>query len=185
MQTRISTVGCAWLIVCAAGACSGSAGPTPLQVGLGLQPGPHWLRVTGYDLSSDPNLPVCTPFGLPTPHKLVTASVVLRRDGAEWVAQSEPGLPGDIEVTFRETVLSAIIEVEGSVRGTAVDTTDMFHTATGVRVSFEGSQGARATGKGSRVSPFVNGRFDGALTFRNDKGEVASCQAVTWTLGPK
>jgi len=183
-------------------ACAASAPTQPTPVAgqtrrLLLSPGPHWVTLTGFNLSDLAEFPPCTPFTIPpTPPSgtMVTTPVSLAREGEDWVARSDPASADSIELRFRETQLGpGGLGIMGTARGTASDVDrPPAHSATGSIVSIAGDAAgtpADVTGVGVPYSvnapasaSFAGGRVAGRVTFSDAAGRAATCTAVQWSL---
>ena len=128
--------------------CGSSTSPTyPILQG----PGPYWLDVIGFAISTNPDVPPCL-----APVTVLTA-VRVRLDvtieGTLWVARS-PSPFGDLELRIRgDGEVAGGIEVRGSVRGTASDSET--RPVSGVSVRIGGANAASVEGLAERTGRFV------------------------------
>jgi hypothetical protein len=178
------------------GACGGGgespAPPTqptpptpPPSSSLNLRPGMQFITFTGLGLSQDPQLPPCTPLGVPATGTSVNTQVMLERSGAEWIARSPSNL-GTLEIRLRDGTSSVLGEgVLGSVRGSAIDVGQGLRPPLDVRVELSGSDGsASLDGVVSRSTFLSQGRITGAIAFTDSQNARGSCTAVQWMMQP-
>ena len=167
--------------------------PTTPTPDLPLQAGPQWLQATGFSWSSDPEFPVCTPFGVPRSGTAIVTVVDLAREGQQWVARSPSGSDGTLEVRLQgSSEGSAYWDVSGTIGGRAVDVPHIsFIPARDLRIALSGADGVGLADLEGRLSspplayPFAHGRISGLIRFSDSTGDESSCPAVTWSIQPQ
>jgi hypothetical protein len=165
-------------------ACGGRAPAAPDSHALALQPGLQSIQMTGFAISSDPLYPPCLPPGIPRAGTALWTTVMLAREGSEWVARSPPGL-GDLEIRLwsdDRAGAGARQTVVGTMRGHGVDSERGFD----VRVTVTGDTGG-ARFDGEKLSPysgFIGGRLTGVIEFSDSTGAASTCTAVQFAIQP-
>ena len=173
----------------AAPACAHpSTSPDPVST-LNLRTGPAWLQITGYVLSSDPNLPACSVNALPRDGTGVNTWVNLIQSGGDWIGRAQAEV-GTLEIRMRGTgVLGVNGEgMVGTVAGTAIDTGWPLQAQQDVRISIAGAGGSTSgvfEGAANPVVFLAMGRITGAIQIGDHLGNTANCTATSWTLQPK
>jgi len=178
----------------------GQSSPGPSQVGSGglltpqvpLAPGLQRLQLNGFSFSSDPDLPACTPFGVPRHGTAVNVPVLVLKDGADWVIRSESqtdSLVLRIQATGR--LYQGRDAIAGVISGSAKDVGEPPYSLTvDVEVVIGTAPPVSVTGGVSpplgsnTTSTFANGRIDGSIQFRDSQGNAATCTAIIWSLRP-
>ena len=143
-------------------------------------PGPYWLDVIGFAISTDPDVPPC--LAPVTAFTFVRVRLDVTKEGALWVARS-PSAFGDLELRIRgDGEVTGGTEVSGSVRGTALDTET--RPVSDVRVRIGAATAASVEGLAERTGRFIRGTFFGDIQYINSVGNITQCTAVIWTLQP-
>jgi hypothetical protein len=163
-------------------ACS-PLGPSPN--GLALKPGPQLFSVSGFDFSADPNLPACTPVGVPARGKLVAIILNLRVQLGGWVAVSTTA-SDTIEIRVKS---SSGAGVTGTITGRAADAGaegPAGFSGRGVTVDFSPHGSAStitAVVVGTSIGTLVGGRANGVIQFQDDAtGAIGTCSAVQFSF---
>jgi hypothetical protein len=167
-------------------ACGGRSATAPASSALPLVPGRQLLTLAGFASSTDPLFPPCTPIGQPRDGTSVNTVVSLTKEGAEWIARSEPSM-GSVELHLRSTGSSTGgYGVAGTITGTALDI-GLMGVVRDVRVTLGSASGGSATFDGETTTPMsslVVGRMTGALRFSDSQGLSSSCPAIQWSMQP-
>ena len=171
-----------WLtavLICTSWSC-GDPPNGPGQSGLLLAEGRYSVSLTGFDLSADPRIQVCSPTGVPPGGKNMQTTVDLRQENSESVARSTPGA-GDlvIRLTPAGPTGGPTIRVRGSVTGTALWSDDRF-PGVDLVVRFDGV--GVGSGELTRFVSFVTGQITGTIVFSNSAGAASTCPMVQWTM---
>jgi len=173
----------------AAQACAhSSTSPNPVST-LNLRTGPAWLNISGYVLSSDPNLPECSVNALPRDGTTVNTWVNLTQSGGDWIGRA-PAEVGTLEIRMHGTgVLGVGGEgIVGTVAGTVIDTGWPLQSQQDVRINIAGSGGSTSGVVEGAANPVVFlaiGRITGAIQISDHLGNAANCTVTSWTLQPK
>jgi hypothetical protein len=175
--------------VTACGASSPSSPDSPQPVGgLRLPPGSYWLDLTGFGVSSIPEVPPCEHPFLINGRTGARLSVELSSDGAGWVARSSPGT-GDVELQVWQTGTSiGGFDVAGRLTGSGADLLSVLPASARGQVVIRGAgtQWAVLEGLGERVATFLRGTASGDIRFvNNDATQVSRCTVVLWSLQRK
>lgn len=155
-------------------------GPSGDPCSLPSQPVPQRLELTGFDISSDPEFPVCSNPGSPTPGKHVVTSVLLERSGCEWIARSTaPDTTGTLELRFRRTGEIAMggETIVGTISGAARDV-----TVFDVRIEIAGT--AQVSGRVNSLF-LTFGKLSGTMAFADSAGAGGTCSAVSLFMSPE
>ncbi len=172
---RLHAISLALLL--AAGCGSSPIGPSlPILQG----PGPYWLELIGFAISSDPEVPPCQP-----PVTVLTAvrlRVDMTQEGALWVGRSPAGI-GDLELKIKgDQEVVGGFEVSGSVKGTELDTET--RPVSDISIRFGGATGASVKGEAERSGRFIRGTMSGDIQYSNAAGSTTRCTAIIWSLQP-
>jgi hypothetical protein len=165
--------------------CGDGTGSGPSGSGLQLTSGRQLIDVLGFDASTDPNFPPCSPTGVPAQGKIVDASLTLSLQSSVWVAVPEVSTD-----TFEITVQGQSNAVTGTVTGVLTDTSVGAIGASsgrGVSVNFSpGGAPASFTGTVASLNGgLVSGRVSGSIRFMDTRtGASSTCSAVQLTFQP-
>ena len=170
-----------WLlaIIVVMGANCGSSPAAPNYPIL-QNPGFYWLDVTGYAISTNPEVPPCLPPVTVFTH--VRLRLDVRMEGGLWVGRSTSA--GDLELRIlgdNETVGG--FEVTGSASGTALDTETKPISDVSVRLAGTAGSAAAVKGLAERTGRYVSGTIAGDIQYFNSVGS-ARCTAAIWSLQP-
>jgi hypothetical protein len=154
--------------------------PDPLFVKAGAQR----VSVTGYELSNNPNFPECKPFGVPFAGTYILTTLILTKEGSDWVARSSAPEQGSLVIRFHSS--GGFVFSQPALTGTA--TGFQLYTGSGqerggpVRFIIDGT--ASVEGSTADFSFYALGRMTGAFRFVDDQGQTGNCTAVAWDLQP-
>src|SRR5580704_1756540 len=139
IRAAIVLLSLSWLVQ----SCGFGAPSSPSPVDLPFLPGLHLFELTGADLSDDPALPPCVPFGVPYDGKMVETALTLEKDATEWVGRSSSAQAGNIVLRFHGTGSTGPGQTgtSGTIQGMAWDMPmrSPMKGARDVGVSFMGS----------------------------------------------
>lgn len=170
-----------------AGACGGDSATAPDARPVPLRPGRQLLTLGGFAGSVDSALPPCTPIGQPKDGTSVNTIVLLRQEGAEWVARSEPAT-GSLELRLRGVETSSGgYRMGGTAIGSAADVGLMGVVRDVTLTVGPSAGGAAAAVDGDMAaanSSLVVGRVTGALRFSDSRGASSTCGAIQWSMQP-
>jgi hypothetical protein len=175
-----SNVICIVLIGLAVACSQPPSGPSNDGCSLPSQPIPQRLDLTGFDISFDPDFPVCSNIGSPRSGKHVVTSVLLEQTGCEYIARSTaPDTTGTLELRFRRTGEFAMggETIVGTMTGSARDVTN-----SDVRIDIAGT--AQVSGRVNSLR-LTFGRVSGTMTFADGAGVGGTCTAVTLYMSPE
>lgn len=175
------------LLLCVS--CRHPTSPTNDSVHLNLQPGPTLLFFGGADISSDPQLPVCTNIGLPRDGKALTTKAVLTLENREWIARSASPEAGDFEIRLHgAATIGATPIITGSVSGNAKHIqTPIDPFPKDVQLTFVSDGGLPATVDGtppSGTSKLLIAYVNGSLFFADASGAGGRCTRILMMLQP-
>ena len=148
--------------------------PAAPSIELNLTPGMQTVTFVGPGPSSDPQIPPCTPAGVPSGGTSIATQVMLAHEGADWVARSPSPEFGSIELRFRPTIESDEgYLVSGSARGVAPDRGSNVRPPVDVTLTLA-ADGARATlvGTVQRSAVVVRGIISGAGDLQRQPGRA-------------
>ena len=187
------------LVLVTLGGC-GRSSPGPSRVGSGgvltpqvpLAPGLQRLQLTGFSFSSDPDLPACTPFGVPRHGTSVNVPVLVSKDGADWVIRSESQTDSLVlRIQATGQLYQGLDAIAGVISGSARDVGEPPISFTvDVEIVIGTAPPASVTGGVSpplgsnTTSTFANGRIGGSIQFRDSQGNASTCTAIIWSLRP-
>ena len=151
--------------------------------------GTYRVQLTGYDGSTDPQLPPCaTPAGMPPAGKSVNFELKVAREGNEWVGRASS--PADLELRFHDAgdLLFGRRALAGTIKGHAPDAGfPGIFPPTGVSVNVAGEGGDRtATIEGqtafSYSTSLLIGRASGDFRFVDGAGNTGVCTVVSFNI---
>jgi hypothetical protein len=181
------------LLVIGMAGCGGSspAAPSPGGGPVGqavpqFSTGRYLLRMTAFDLSSDPLVPACPgSFGVPRAGKSVVVHLTVVREGVEWVGRTS-GAAADLELRFRDAgeLEFGRRALAGTIRGQApdmglpglLDPGDVSVTVAGTAAT--GALLDAQTAFSFAVNTLV-GRAVGEFRFQDSAGNAATCSVVS------
>lgn len=186
MRRLQEAVGAALLVAAATLSCGRSPigpDPDPTPDTLYEKAGLQRVSISGFGLSNDPEFPVCTPFGVPMAGTQIITTMLLAKEGADWVARSVSPEDGDAVIRFRGTGGGLI--GKPTLAGTATG----FQRYTGfgprppdvVRLIIDGTAVIDGV---SDFGLFTYGKMTGSFRFVDDKGNTGNCTVVAWDLQP-
>jgi hypothetical protein len=151
--------------------------------------GTYRVQLTGYDGSTDPQLPPCaTPAGMPPAGKSVNFELKVARDGNDWVGRASG--PADIELRFHDAgdIMGGRRRLAGTIRGRAPDAGfPGIYPPSGVtvRVAGDGADGTAVIEGQTAFSystTLLVGRASGDFRFVDASGNTGVCTVVSFNI---
>ncbi len=134
-------------------------------------------------ISNVPDFPECKPFGVPFAGTYVVTTLMLSKEGSDWVARSLSPEQGSLAIRFHSSggFVFSHPALTGTATGLQLFTGDSQVGARAVRLIIDGT----ASVEGSTANGFyTHGRMTGTFRFVDDQGQTGNCTAVAWDLQP-
>jgi len=172
------------LLVVGCGSPPNQPSPLPPSIVLALKPGLQFLEIDGFKISFNPDIPACSPVGLP-PSLTVRTTVRLEQDGNGWLARSTSPDLGTLVLRFSGTGVRQMggDGISGTIAGSSHDLGFSLIPAADVAVSFDPSGTAFGTITSSG-SGYMSGRLVGSIAMTDSRGARGQCPAVAWSMQP-